>query len=155
MPNKPVNEAPRIEAASEPAPKGDSNHFRIKCTHAIDGTFAGWLDYSGPGNWVWLSGPENPPGGMIFYDYYYGGARYLVPSGVYPGDDRYLGLNSTSGNTRAAWNLWARASAIDWDGTHYINSHDNPQQHLIDAGDGYVNWDTRTDTALNCQRVAV
>lgn len=150
---KPANEAPRIEEEGAPAPKPDSNQFRIKLTHASDGTFVGWLDYSGPGNWVYCTGEEEKPGGMIFEDYYNGGNRYLNPVGTYVGNPRYLGLNGATGDSQAAWNYWARATAIVWDGVHLINAYEYPNQHLVDHGGGWVYWESRMDTALNCLRV--
>lgn len=153
MPAKPANEAARTEPASGPAPQADSSQYRIKCTHAVDGSFAGWLDYSGPGNWVYLTGDPNTPGGMTFEDYYKDGSRYLNPVGTYVGNPRYLGANGGAGDCEAAWNYWVRRTAILWDGTHLMQWSGTPAQHLIDHGDGYVYWDTRMDTALNCQRV--
>jgi hypothetical protein len=161
MYTKPTNEASRIEPEGERAPKGEavpkgsSGQYRIKCTHAIDNTFAGWLDYSGPGNWAFLTGSANTPGGMVFEDYYNKGDRYLNPVGTYVGNPRYLGANGEAGNCQTAWNYWSRATKIDWDGAGPIKFADTPAQHLIDYGNGWVYWDSRTDTALKCQRVAV
>ena len=153
MPNKPHKEDPRIEPASEPAPMADGTLFRILCTHAQDGSFAGWLDYSGPGNWVYLTGDPGTPGGMTFEDYYHGSERFLVPVGTYVGNDRYLGANGTSGDGPAAWNLWARATGISWNGNGLIMIAANQAQHLIDHGNGYVYWSSSPVTALNCKRV--
>jgi hypothetical protein len=154
MANKPANEAARTEEAGAPAPKPDSNQFRIKCTHAIDGSWAGWLDYSGPGNWVFLSGDPNTPAGMIFELYYHSGT-YLNPVGTYVGNPRYLGMNGGSGDDQAAWNYWSRATELLWDGLHLISARQYPAQHLVDYGNGWVYWGSRTDTALNCERIAV
>lgn len=150
MYQKPANEAPRVEAEGQPAPRADSSQFRIKCTNASDGSFAGWLDYSGPGNWAYLTGDPNTPGGMIFEDYYYQGNRYLNPVGTYVGNPRYLG---GSAGSQAGWYYWSGADAIDWNGKGMISMNQTPAQHLINYGNGWVYWDTRTDTALNCQRV--
>jgi hypothetical protein len=156
---KPANEAARAEPEGQPAPKGDpapqgaGGKYRIKCTHAIDNTFAGWLDYSGPGNWVYLTGSENTPGGMVFQDYYNSGNRYLNPVGTYVGDPRYVGANGGAGDCQAGWNYWARATAVVWNSEGNIAIAGTPAQHLIDYGNGWVYWDSKTDTALNCLRV--
>ena len=152
MANKPTNEAARTEKAGGPAPKGDGNQFRIRCTHAIDNSWAGWLDYSGPGNWAFLSGDPNTPAGMIFQLYYHSGT-YLNPVGTYVGNPRYLGMDGGSGDCQAAWNFWARRTEILWDGVHLISARQLPKQHLVDYGNGWVYWDSREDTALNFERV--
>jgi hypothetical protein len=155
MPEKPVNEAARSEPSSEPAPTPDSSKYRIKCTHAVDGSWAGWLDYSGPGNWMYLTGDPNTPGGMVFEDYYNTGNRYLNPVGTYVGNPRYAGANGNPGDSQAAWNYWVRATPILWDGKQLIQMSQSTPQHLYDYGSGWVYWGTRTDTGLNCQRVPV
>lgn len=152
--DKPIDEAPRVELEGDPAPEADASEFRIRCSHAADGTFAGWLDLSGPGNWVYLSGTESAPAGMTFADYYYGGERFLNPVGTYVGNPRYLGANGNAGETQAAWNYWSRASAIKWDGHSLIQLGADPKLHLIDYGKGWVYWSASMDTALNFARAS-
>jgi hypothetical protein len=151
MYQKPANEAARNEPVGAPAPQADGAEFRIKCTHAIDGSFAGWLDYSGPGNWVYLTGNEGTPGGMKFQLYINKGVTYLNPVGTYVGNPRYLGPGNA--DSQAGWYYWANAVGISWDGVHMIQMLNTPAQHLYDYGKGWVYWGTGTDTAMNCQRI--
>jgi hypothetical protein len=153
MANKPTNDAARVEKAGEPAPKGQGSQYRVKCTHAVDVSWAGWLDYSGPGNHLFLTGDPNTPGGMKFEDYQWSG-RYLNPVGTYVGNDRYLGPNG-KGDCQADWNLWpyAKGCSILWNGKALIQMSARTEQHLVDEGNGWVNWSGRPDTALNCEQV--
>ena len=63
--------------------------------------------------------------------------------------------NGGSGDCQAAWNYWSRRTEILWDGVQLISARQYPGQHLVDHGSGWVYWDGRTDTALNCERVSV
>ena len=160
---KPVNEAPSTEPQSAPPPstqlggKAGRGNFHIKCTVRSSGVFAGWLDYSGSGNHVWLSGDDpNTPTGMQFNWYYSGGKQYLNPKGTYVGDPRYLGNNQHNPDWigQAEWNYWAWCVPIYWqepDGN--ICNADNHSFFLINQGGGYVNWSNDTTTALKCELV--
>jgi hypothetical protein len=147
MTENPTDEAVRIEEDSEPAPAADGKQFYIKVTRP-DGSYAGWLSHSGPGDWLWLRDQKH----MRFEDYFWRGRTFLNPVGTYVGNVRYLGTNGGTGNCQAAWNLWGRASEILWDGQHLIQLNANPAQHLIEKPNSFVWWGT-DGTSLNFERV--
>ncbi len=162
---KPVNEATSTEPVSAPPPSaeggvgGGGGNFYIKCTVRSTGTFVGWLDYSGPGNYVWLTGGDpGTPAGMQFNWYTHGGKQYLNPQGTYVGNPRYLGNNGNAPATicSAEWNYWARCVPIYWqkpDGN--LCNDDDHSFFLINQGGGYVNWSNDPTLALKCELVYV
>lgn len=105
--------------------------YAVRCFNQKNGNFLGWLQSDG--NWLTLNGDdrETPPdSGYIRVRWYeYKGKKYICRSDTsrYIGDDG----NGGAGNTRAAWNLWARATDVAWSepaGEICIQSNSN--QHL-------------------------
>lgn len=160
---KPVNETPSTEPESAPPPStaatGDGAvNFHMKCTVRQSGIFAGWLDYSGPGNHLWLSGddPDKPTGMKLTW--YTSGGLYLNPQGTYVGDPRYLGNNGNDDKWTgtADWNYWARRTAVRWEKPNGpIFYSKNPNIFLVNQGGGWVNWSSDLTLQMICEPVFV
>ncbi len=102
--------------------------YAVRCFNQRNGKFLGWLESDG--NWLSLNGddPARPPdSGYVRVRWYEGQYLNRTDSSRYIGDNG----NGSGGNTRAAWNLWARASGVAWtepDGEIFMKS--NPDQRL-------------------------
>lgn len=129
-----------------------TSKYRVKCYDKLTNTFLGWLDSDG--NWLSLTGtdPDKVDGSSVYW-YEYGGERFITRVGA----SRYVGDNGNKGqgNTKAAWNLWSRATASEWtDPTGQIIIHSNTSQHLVKKDDG-IYWSDSTDGAMSFEFVEV
>jgi hypothetical protein len=135
--------------------------YAVRCrNHADDDKFLGWLDSLG--NWVILNGddPDTPPknGYLTVVWYEHGSEKYLKSVNA----SRYVGTNGegNKGSTQTAWNLWARATAVEWtESTGRISIKANPSQHLgVYLPDKRVFWASdplAPWTSLKCEFVEV
>jgi hypothetical protein len=159
---KPVDEAASSEPESAPpalmaAAAGTAN-FHVRCTLKDSGVFVGWLDYSGPGNHLYLTGSDKAKPGGLTCTWYLHDGMYLNPQGTYVGNPRYLGNNGNDSNWKgiADWNYFGRSVAIAWNKPDGLITYaKNTGIFLASQGSGWVNWSNDATIAMNCECVPV
>ncbi len=129
-----------------------TKRYRVRCYDGKANTFLGWLDSSG--NWLCLTGndPANPAGTIVCW-YEYGGEKFIWRTD----SSRYIGDNGNhgQGNTKAAWNSWARITAVEWtEPTGQICISANKSQHLNKGDDGLY-WSADPSSAIKFEFIEV
>lgn len=130
-----------------------TNKYRVKCFTEKDGAFVGWMDSSG--NWLSFAGTDpNKVSGSTVYTYEYENEKFITRAG----SSRYIGDNGNKGqgNGPAAWNLWSRATYVEWiEPSGRICIYNNKDQHLCKGDDGGMYWSDKADNALSFEFVEV
>jgi hypothetical protein len=130
-----------------------TNKYRVKCVMEKDGEFVGWLDSSN--NWLSFTGTDpNKVSGSTVYTYEYGGEKFIARVG----SSRYIGDNGNQGqgDGPAAWNLWSRATYVEWiEPSGRICIYHNKGQHLCKGDDGGLYWSDKDEHSLTFEFVEV